>query len=257
MSRDLDAQASEIVERSYTVFERTHADDAVDLVRNRLEAVYREHGSPGLYSAKPKRLTPDVEISPTGFVILKLLKVIPELASHLLAPEPVEVVRRVLGRNMHIELVGAAISDSTRPLLAWHNHIGGIDAHGYDSPSSWPRFERSERVTLVLYLDDVDEISGRILTLPRRVTDPTEPPFDPMRENWEGQARLSFPRGSTLIFEQANWHAVEPKRSPGLRMFVGCYFTSDKAAPTTEVDESLANCRGRSELFDSVLPRER
>jgi hypothetical protein len=255
VKRDLDAHTTEILERGYTVLERTHSDEVVETFREKLSSLYDAQRKPALYAKRSERLTPEIEISPTGFVIFKLLKLFPELTPILLAPDAVDVARRVLGRDMHIELTGAVISDSARPFFGWHNHIGGIDVEDYRARSSWPRFEQSERLIVVLYLDDIDQPNGQILTLPRRVTDPTEAPFDALLTSWPGQARLTFPRGSTLIFEQSNWHAVEPKLTPGLRMFVGSYFTAARAPKTDQIDESLANCRGRSELFDSVLRR--
>src|SRR5262245_6929580 len=255
MKRNTARHATELSEVGFTVLERTHDAAIVEVFREKLQALYRACGAPTPYAERARKLTPEIELSPTGFVIYKLLKLFPELAADLLVPELVEVARRVLGPDMHIELTGAVISDRARPFFGWHSHIGGIDVEDYRARSVWPRFERAERLIAALYLDDIDETSGQILTFPRRLSDPTEAPFDPLRQSWDGQVRLNFPRGSSLIFEQCNWHAVEPTAQPGLRMFVGFYLTSKSAPPTSEKDESLAECRGRSELFDSVLPR--
>jgi ectoine hydroxylase-related dioxygenase (phytanoyl-CoA dioxygenase family) len=252
MSRD---HAGELRERGYTVIERTHSPEDVAAFRAALEALYREQGAPVPYAAKSWRATPEIELSPTGFTVFKLLALLPELAPRLLAADVVETVRRLLGRDMHLELTGAALSDALRPFFGWHSHIGGIDVEDYRARSIWPRFTEPERVIAVLYLDDIDAEGGELLVMPRAISDPTEAPHDTLLEDWPGQATVHFPAGSTLIFEQCTWHAARSKVGPGLRMFVGCYFTSAKAPPTENVDDSLPNFKGGGALLESVLPR--
>src|SRR5690606_36339307 len=136
-------------------------------------------------------------------------------------------------------LTGAVLCDATRPFFSWHNHIGGIDVEDVRARGDFPRFTASERVIGVLYLDDVDEDGGELRALPRALAAPTEPPHDRMRERWPGQVRLHFPAGSTLVLEQCTWHAVMPRRRPGLRAFIGAYLTARRAPPTAAVDTSL------------------
>jgi ectoine hydroxylase-related dioxygenase (phytanoyl-CoA dioxygenase family) len=250
----LDAHARALRERGFTVVEHSHSAATVARFRAGIEALHRRCGAPVPYSAKGAQLGGDVQLAPTGFVVTRLLAQFPEFADELLCPDVIEIVRRVLGRDMHLELTGAVMCDATRPFFSWHNHIGGIDVEDYRARTTWPRFAESQRVIAVLYLDDIDVAGGELRAYPRAVSDPTDAPFDEMTPDWPGQAALHFPAGSTVIFEQCTWHAAMPKTSPGLRMFVGAYLTSSRAPRTEAVDDSLVGFSGGGTLLQSLLP---
>ncbi|PRP97465.1 hypothetical protein ENSA5_33580 [Enhygromyxa salina] len=254
---ELEAHARALRERGFTVVERSHSRETVAKFRAGLEGLYQRYGAPPPFSAKGEQLGPDVQLAPTGFVVTRLLALFPEFADELLSPRVVEVVRRVLGRDMHLELTGAVICDAQRPFFSWHNHIGGIDVEDYRARSSWPRFCESQRVIVVLYLHDIDARGGELRAYPRAIGDPSEPPYDQMNPDWEGHAKLHFPAGSTVIFEQCTWHAAMARESPGLRMFVGAYMTSARAAATDAVDDSLVGFEGGGGLLQSLLLRNR
>jgi ectoine hydroxylase-related dioxygenase (phytanoyl-CoA dioxygenase family) len=251
----LEAHAQALRERGFSVVERSHTPETVAKFRAALEALHRSHGAPVPYSAKGEQLADDLQLAPTGFVVTKLLARFPELAHELLCPDVVEIVRRVLGRDMHLELTGAVLCDANRPFFSWHNHIGGIDVEDYRARTSWPRFDEPQRVIAVLYLDDIDDRGGELRAYPRAIQDPTDAPFDEMTPDWPGHVALHFPAGSTVIFEQCTWHAAMPRSTPGLRMFVGAYLTSARAPETDAVDDSLASFTGGGELLQSLLRR--
>jgi ectoine hydroxylase-related dioxygenase (phytanoyl-CoA dioxygenase family) len=252
---ELQAHARALRERGFCVVEHSHSDAVVAKFRAALEALHRRCGSPVPYSLKGEQLERDLQLAPTGFVVTRLLAQFPELADELLCPDVIEVVRRVLGRDMHLELTGAVLCDANRPFFSWHNHIGGIDVEDYRARTTWPRFAESQRVIAVLYLDDIDVAGGELRAYPRAIADPTDAPFDEMTPDWPGQVSLHFPAGSTVIFEQCTWHAALPKTSPGLRMFVGAYLTSARAPRTDAIDDSLVGFAGGGELLQSLLPR--
>jgi hypothetical protein len=251
----LEAHARALRERGFTVVERSHAPATVEKFRAGLEALHRSHGAPVPYSAKGAQLGGDVQLAPTGFVVTRLLAQFPEFADELLCPDVIEIVRRVLGRDMHLELTGAVLCDANRPFFSWHNHIGGIDVEDYRARTTWPRFVESQRVIAVLYLDDIDVEGGELRAYPRAISDPTDAPFDEMTPDWPGHAALHFPAGSTVIFEQCTWHAAMPRVAPGLRMFVGTYLTSVRAPQTDAVDDSLVGFAGGGDLLQSLLRR--
>jgi ectoine hydroxylase-related dioxygenase (phytanoyl-CoA dioxygenase family) len=147
------------------------------------------------------------------------------------------------------------LSDASRPFFDWHVHIDGVDDAHYENKRAYPTFECSERVTHILYLDDLTEDNGQLLVYPRRLTDPTTPPFDPRREHWEGQVAIDCPRGSVVVLEQCTWHAAQQKRSGGIRAFVGSYFASGRSKVTPLADPALADWDGDDEVFRSILPR--
>ena len=250
---DVQDHAQALLQRGYTVVHLSHPPRTVAALREAILRVYRQYDSPIPYSPRDESLAPDVQLSPTGFVLTRLLSLLPDLADELFSPNVIEIARRVLGRTMHLELTGAVLSDRARPFFSWHNHIGGIDVEDYRARSLFPRFTRPERLITVLYLDDITEDGGELRAYPRRISDPTIPPFDRMQHSWPGQTPLHFPAGSTVIFEQCTWHAVMPKLSPGQRVFVGAYLTSDSAPETQLRDESLRDFTGGGELLRSLL----
>ena len=252
---EAELHASELRERGYTVLEATHSPQQVARFRSTFEDIYQRYGAPTPYDPRGRMLDDKVLINPTGFVITKLFSICPEVACELLSPRVIAVARRLLGDDATLELTGANISDSGRPFFSWHNHIGGIDVEDYRARLDFPRFDRSQRVIVVLYLDDIDERGGELRALPRAIYEPTEPPHDQMIDTWPGQVRLRFPAGSTLIFEQCTWHSVMPKQTPGHRMFVGAYLKSRDAPRPSAIDESLLDFRGGDAMLQSLLPR--
>jgi ectoine hydroxylase-related dioxygenase (phytanoyl-CoA dioxygenase family) len=247
--------AQQLRELGYTVVAATHTPEQIARFRAALEQIHRRYGAPAPYDPSVRTLDATVLINPTGFVITQLLAMCPELAGELISPRVAAVVRELLGDDAVLELTGANICDAGRPFFSWHNHIGGIDVEDYRARSDYPRFERSQRVIVVTYLDDIHEAGGELRALPRAITEPTPPPHDQMTDTWPGQVRLAFEAGSTLIFEQCTWHCVMPKQTPGQRMFLGAYFKSSEAPKTSAVDESLVGFSGGGELLQSLLPR--
>lgn len=252
---EADLHASQLRERGYTVLHGTHTAEQVAHFRAVLDDIYQRYGAPTPYDSRGRTLDDKVLINPTGFVITQLFSICPELACELITPRIAAVCRRLLGDDATLELTGANISDSGRPFFSWHNHIGGIDVEDYRARLDFPRFDRSQRVIVVLYLDDIDEQGGELRALPRAIHEPTEPPHDQMIDTWPGQVRLRFEAGSTLIFEQCTWHSVMPKRTPGHRMFVGAYLKSPEAPKPSAIDESLLGFSGGDALLQSLLPR--
>lgn len=252
---DADAHASALRERGYTVLARTHDAEQIARLRAAILAIHAEHGAPVPYAPALRSIAGDLQLAPTGFVITSLLARCPGLADEILAPPVIAAARALLGDDLHLELTGAVICDPTRPFFSWHNHIGGIDVEAVRARGEFPRFTASERVIVVLYLDDIDSDGGELRALPRTIDAPTEPPHDRMIDTWPGQVPLHFPAGSTLVLEQCTWHAVMPRRRPGLRIFIGAYLTSSRAPATAAVDPSLRTFTGGGPLLRSLLPR--
>jgi len=248
------AHAKALSERGYAVITGTHSAEQVRRLRAALAAIHAGQGAPTPYAKAMCELAPDLQLAPTGFVITSLLGRCPELAEDLLAPSVIAAARALLGADARLELAGAVICDDARPFFSWHNHIGGIDVEEVRARGEFPRFTASQRVIVVLYLDDIDGDGGEVRVLPRRITEPTEPPHDQMIDAWPEQVCLHFPAGSTLLLEQSTWHAVMPRRRPGLRMFIGAYLTSSSAPPTSVVDASLRGFSGGGALLRSLLP---
>jgi hypothetical protein len=246
--------ARELLERGYTVFERAYDEAEVAFFRERLVATWTRIGRPSLASSPPSYPAEDVEIGPAGMVVHKLTRHYPETAPRLYKQHIIDTLREVLGPDMYLELPAGALSDSARPFFDWHCHIDGVDDAYYRNKRPFPAFDRSHRVTHILYLDDLSEENGQLLVHPRRITDPTSPPFDPRSQHWDGEVVISCPRGSVVVIEQCTWHAARRKLSPGVRAFVGSYFAARGSRLTPLADPALADWSGDDALFRSVLP---
>lgn len=245
--------AAELRERGYAVFEDACSPAAVERIRGSLVTRYAELGSPCTFARPPVQPGADVEISVVGLVFHRLGKHCGELAAHLWSPEVVASARALLGDDMHLEYTAGIVNNGSRPFFPWHMHVGGVDNEVYRKQQLFPSFTRSERVTMLLYLDDLTPESGELLVFPRRLEDPTRPPFDPTEEDWEGQVELPCRSGTVVLLEQNTWHAARPKRSPGLRAFVACYFTASHAPPTSWRDHGWRPFAHDSELLQSLL----
>ncbi|MCX4243661.1 phytanoyl-CoA dioxygenase family protein [Paraliomyxa miuraensis] len=245
--------AAELRERGYAVFEGARSPDDVRRIRDSLATRYAALGSPRTFARPPLEPGPDVEISAVGLVFHQLGKHCGEVAACLLDPEVVASARALLGDDMHLEYTAGIVNDGSRPFFRWHMHVGGVDNEVYRKQQLFPSFTRSERVTMLLYLDDLTRESGELLVFPRRVEDPTRPPFDPAKEHWHGQVALACRSGTAVLLEQNTWHAARPKESSGLRMFVACYFTASYAQRTSWRDHSWRPFAHDSALLRSLL----
>lgn len=245
--------AAELRERGYAVFENACSPADVQRIRGSLATRYAELGSPCTFARPPAEPGPDVEISVVGLVFHQLGKHCGELAACLLSPEVVASVRALLGDDMHLEYTAGIVNNGSRPFFPWHMHVGGVDNEVYRKQQLFPSFTRSERVTMLLYLDDLTRESGELLVFPRRLEEPTRPPFDPAKEDWDGQVELACRSGTVVLLEQNTWHAARPKRSAGLRAFVACYFTASHAPKTSWRDHGWRPFADKSELLRSLI----
>jgi Phytanoyl-CoA dioxygenase (PhyH) len=247
--------ASALWDRGYTVLEGLYDQVDLDQLSSAMTRLHAEEGSPDCYSPETKDLSPGTELSPTGLVFYNVIKRCPEDADLIVRAEVISVIRAFIGDAMWLEVAGAVIADSSRPFFQWHTHIGGPDDGTYRRQKIFPHFDEPQRVTVMLYLNDLDEDNGPLLVYPRRVTDPTKPPHAVEAEDWPGQVVLTVRRGSVVIIDQCTWHAARRKRSAGIRSFIGCYFRSPKAPATERVDEWLPGFTGGGEILQSVLPK--
>lgn len=249
----IDAAVEKLHAEGYCVLPRLYPPEAVEVMRRALVELHGTMDDLPSHPEHPPPLPPAVELSPAGLVFHHFAARRPEVVPHLLRPEAIEILRRFLGRDMHFELAAGVVSDETRPFFHWHNHIGGSAERRFRGQAHLPRFERPQRVAMLHYLDDLEPDNGPLLVMPRRVSDPTEAPHPTDRADWPGRVEIQCPRGSVVMIEQCTWHAVPQKRTPGRRLYVGCYFGSNEAPRSSlEIDEALYTYDDT--LFASVLP---
>lgn len=246
--------ARDLLEKGYAVFESIYSEAEVAFIRNRLVERWQSLGRPELYVNPPRELAPDVTFGPAGLLFLNLATREPDLAPRLYKRPVIDAMRAVLGDDMHVELAVGTLSDQGRPFFDWHVHIGAVDDAYYNHQRTYPTFERSERITHILYLDGLSKDNSPLLVWPRKITDPTTPPYDTKLTSWPGQVEINCPPGSVVLLEQCTWHAALRKESAGVRAFVGSYFGASYASPTPWADKGLLEWQGEDELFRSILP---
>lgn len=242
--------AAAVRDEGWALLPPSHSQDDLRAFTASLDALRARFGATELHAGQPVWLADTVEIAGPGLAFYQLLGLAPELAPRLLTPAILAAARAVLGEAMHLELVGAVMSDETRPFTEWETHLGGIDDERWRREGRRPRKTRIERLVAFLFLEAMTDDTGPWRVIPRRVGDPTEPLADPRAPTWPGAVTLSAPPGAVLLLDESTWHSVTPRRTPGIRRFVGAYLTRDDVAPTVGVDASLAG-------FRDVLPVRR
>lgn len=249
-----DAHAREIIDSGYTVFEQ--AWSPAEVRRLRAMIVERFEAEPNLpeqlWTTKDYQINDSVSMAYTGVVIYSMVRDRPEIAELLFKPEIIASLREVLGSDMAIEVVGAVVTDETRPFFAWHTHIGGYDDGDIQSSGKWPTVTSADRITTLLYLDDIDDEGGMLLVYPREVRDPTAPIGDPHSE-WDGQIEVPVRKGSLVAMEQCTWHTARPMKREGLRVFLGVNYRSRRIPAPDWADETLAAGVPHSPLLGELL----
>jgi hypothetical protein len=253
---EIEALASQLVERSYAVVPGRYDANKVARLRTGLLDIYGRLEAPPLWSQEPRVLGENLELSGTGLVIHKLLSFNPELHRDLLEPDIVEIIRDVLGPDMHLEFAGAVITNYTRPFFKWHNHVGGIEDEKYRRLGLRPAIERPERVAMIVYLDEMGPETGQLLIHPRRVSGASGPPGPVDQPRWDEQVEVTGPAGTVVMIDQTTWHAALPRTvDQELRLFFGLWFAAACVPKTERVDESLFSIDSPDPLLRSVLPK--
>lgn len=253
---DSRAHARELVDRGYTVFEDAWSPQEVELLRELILDRFHEekHLPKQLWSDRDYEISDSISMAYTGVVIYSMLRDRPKVGELLLKPLVVDALRGVLGDEMAIEIVGAVVTDETRPFFAWHTHIGGYEDGDHQSFGTWPKIDTADRITTLLYLDDIDDDGGLLLVYPRKVGDPTAPRMSPNVEPWDGQVELRVRAGTLVAMEQCTWHTARPMRRKGLRVFLGCHFRAGHVKPPEWTDKTLRDAAHLSPLLASVVP---
>ncbi len=255
VAHDIDDAVTRLRERGYAVLPSVYPRKDVDALRAALLELYDEIDRPPASTEHPHEPQPGVEVGPAGIVFHQLATRRPDLVPLLLRPEPVAVVRGLLGDDMRLELPAGVISDHNRPFFEWHTHIGGVDDATLGYAREYPTFERSQRVTMLHYLDDLTPDNSPLLVLPRRIDEPTGPPYPQDQAEWPGQEAIHCPAGSVVILEQCTWHAAPRKVHEGLRLYIGFYFAAAEAPTSPLEDDTLGDYDGDCALFRSVTRR--
>ncbi len=249
MSADAETWAEQVRTRGFALLPAIHPVESLDRIDRALDAVHARHGSPPLTGRGARWLDEGVEIAPPGLALYGLLGFAPELAPELFRPEALAVLRALLGPEMHLELVGAVLSDESRPFTEWESHAGGIDDERWRKTGIRPRRTSIVRMVHFLFVDPLTD-DGPWQVIPRAIGDPVDPRGDIHEPDWSGAHPITADAGSVLLLEESVWHSVRPLSRPGRRRFVGSYFASSAAEVPIGRDASLDVL---AEAGDSVL----
>lgn len=236
----------DIHERGFSVWEQCWSEAEVATLRSAIVSrLQEERDLPAqLWSETDYAIDDSISMSYTGLVIFSIVRDRPEIASLVLKPEVIAALRGVLGNDMALDGVGAVVTDETRPFICWHAHIGGHKGGEYKNDGNWPVIETADRITTLLYLDDIDDDGGLLIVYPRTVGSSTAPPMgmDPNVEPWPGQVEVRARRGSLVALEQCTYHTARPMRRAGRRVFLGCSFRAARVpAPEWAQTNSFAS----------------
>ena len=150
-----------------------------------------------------------------------------EALSH---PEVLEVVAAYLGGEVRVEVTAGIVSDSRRPFMPWHCHVGGLDQERVRSLLPTLHLDTPRRVMCLAYPGGCDAESGPLLVSPRRLGDPLGPPGDPEDARWPSAVEIRAAPGTVVVADEALYHAVLPQRRAGLRVLIGAYYVRASVA---------------------------
>lgn len=233
-----DEIADRVRRRGYAVLSGLYSEATIERLSASLDALRARHGSPPLTAPDASFIADCVEIAPPGLAFYGLLGFAPELGPDLYRDEALDALRALLGDEMHLELVGAVLSDESRPFTEWESHLGGIDDERWRREGKRPRQREVVRVVHFLLLDALEE-DAPWQVIERAVGDPVDPRGDLHEPTWPGATKVVAPAGSVLLLEESVWHSVLPMTRPGRRRFIGSFFAAPEAAPTVGRDGTL------------------
>lgn len=249
MSESTKRWADQVRTRGFALLPAVHPPESLTRIDRALDAIHGRYGSPPLTGQGATWLDEGVEIAPPGLALYGLLRFAPALAPDLFRPEPLAVLEAVLGPEMHLELVGAVLSDETRPFTEWESHAGGIDDERWRKSGKRPRRQAIVRMVHFLFVDPLTD-AGPWQLIPRAIGDPVDPEGDIHEPDWPSAEPITAEAGSVLLLEESVWHSVRPLSVPGRRRFVGSYFASPDAEVPIGRDTSLD---ALADAGDSVL----
>jgi hypothetical protein len=245
------AAAASLRERGHAILPALVPAPQVERMRALMHAAVAAIDPPGLHASPPQMLAPDLQLSDTGLVFHELLGRVPALQRDLLHPTAHALLREVLGEAMYLEFVGAVVCDASRPFFKWHHHVGGIDDDLARREGRLPAGEPPERVAMLIYLDELGPGAGQLRIDPARRRGPS--PHPETQRDWPEQVEVVGPPGTAVFLDQVTWHSVTVREQPGLRTFVGLWFTAPDAPLAELVDGSLERLEDPDPSLAAVL----
>lgn len=245
--------ADEVVETGYSLIEGLYSPSEVEAIRDELTALYDVAGRPPLSTEKTEFFAPNIRIESIGASFYSIAQRRPRLARYRMKPFLFQVLKHLLGDDFVLDTTLCQLSDTSRPVGEWHNHLGGLDQTLYEELFDADRLAAIDiprRLNVFVYLNDIAPGGGQLRLYPR-VVNPLDAPFPETQEHWEGQVTPTFSKGTVLLLDQATWHTATPRIQPGMRMIFGL-FVSERRAPHRLWSEGYAGPEGL--VLEHVAP---
>lgn len=244
---------AELQDNGFTVIHGLYSAEEISRFRSIVGDVYSSAGSPTPYSpGGVDWLDENLEVSDTGFVIHRLLSVVPDLHRGLLKLPALEAIRAVLGDSMHIEIVAGIVTDHHRPFFRWHHHFGGSDDEAFRRQGLASEPGGPERLGMLLYLNELAPDTGQLALYPGR--NQNSAPYDADQVEWPGEVVVSGEAGTVVVIDQTLWHSARVRTDPNeVRMFLGCWFAGAHLRDVVPSDEGLDELVDPEALFKSVM----
>ncbi|MDW8363157.1 MAG: hypothetical protein RMK74_12215 [Myxococcales bacterium] len=231
--------AAELRDRGYAWLRGVLTPEQVRDARALVEDVVRRLDPPSLHAPEATPIAEGAFVTASGLALPGLLRMQPALEPMLLPERVLDPVLDALGEGARLEVAGALVSDRTRPFFRWHCHIDGIDESERMRAGHWPTVASLRRLLVLGYLDDLDEHTGTLRLLPRRVGEQTAPrgPLD--AEHWPGAIEVRARAADAVVLDECTWHAAGAMRREGLRIVLVTFFRVANTPPAPFADPWL------------------
>ena len=257
MNMDSSDHARELLDHGYSVFEGAWSQQEVELLRALiLERFHEEKHLPKqLWSDRDYKISDSISMAYTGVVIYSMVRDRPQVGELLLKPIVVDALRGVLGDAMAIEIVGAVVTDETRPFFAWHTHIGGLTMAITRAPARGRRSTRPIASPRSCTSTTSTTTAGSCSCIPQ--SGRSDPAADEPERRALGRAgRASREKGDVGrdgAVHLAHRATDAAKRLAGVS---GCTFRAGHVKAPEWTDTSLRKSAHLSPLLASVLPSQ-
>lgn len=232
------ARLADLHHRGWATVPDVLQPSAVTALLEGVRGCWEARGKPALFSQEDVIIDNACRVSPVGMSLFGAAVHLPEMTAILRNPALLELLQTALGTDLEIELSAAILTDSTRPFFFWHNHVGGIDGEDYRDRDDLT-FAQIERVAITTYLTPLDDDHGVMLLAPRALGEPIAPPRAPGRAHWPEEVMQRCDAGTTVVIDQATWHAVTPMAVQGQRAFVSYFVRRAGLPPSRRRDASV------------------
>lgn len=225
----LETNLAELEAFGFTIIEGALDADLTTALRDRIIAITSERGG------QPLDIDHETDFRGLQYVPYLLYKD-PIFRRAVMNPKPLALVTYLLGRSCQLSSLGSHVKGPSDD--------GGLALHS-DQANGVPQpFPPQSQVANCNYaLTDYTEDDGALAMVPgshRHLRQPTA-----HERNLAGPQRnrhaipVEVPAGSAVVWHGATWHGSFPRKNPGLRVNLSCYFCRPHLLPQERYREHV------------------